>query len=137
MRKKAEVVWGIIQVSLINDLNINKQDRTLLHAVSRYERDLISLVETKIKNKESERQFAVLQENLKQTKKELAEHPKNNLREKIDELETRLYFELSHLEGYTNELSSKEKSLELSKEKLKEAKEKAAQIRLQYQNNQQ
>ena len=121
----------------INDLNINKQDRTLLYAVSHYERDLISLVETKIKNKESERQFAVLQENLKQTKKELAEHPKNNLREKIDELETRLYFELSHLEGYTNELSRKEKSLELSKEKLKEAKEKAAQTRLQYQNNQQ
>lgn len=35
------------------------------------------------------------------------------------------------------DLSSKEKSLELFKEKVKEAKEKAAQTRLQYKNNQQ
>lgn len=51
----------------------------------------------------------------------------NNL---IDLIKTRI-------KGDMKDLSSKEKLLELSKEKVKEAKEKAAQTRLQYQNNQQ
>ena len=51
----------------------------------------------------------------------------NNL---IDLIKTRI-------KGDMRDLSSKEKLLELSKEKVKEAKEKAAQTRLQYQNNQQ
>lgn len=51
----------------------------------------------------------------------------NNL---IDLIKTRI-------KGDIKDLSSKEKSLELSKEQVKEAKEKAAEIRLQYKNNQQ
>lgn len=43
----------------------------------------------------------------------------------------------TRIKGDMKDLSSKEKLLELSKEKVKEAKEKAAQTRLQYQNNQQ
>lgn len=43
----------------------------------------------------------------------------------------------TRIKGDMKDLSSKEKLFELSKEKVKEAKEKAAQTRLQYQNNQQ
>ena len=43
----------------------------------------------------------------------------------------------TRIKGDMKDLSSKEKSLELFKEKVKEAKEKAAQTRLQYKNNQQ
>ena len=43
----------------------------------------------------------------------------------------------TRIKGDMKELSSKEKSLELFKEKVEEAKEKAAQTRIQYKNNQQ
>lgn len=43
----------------------------------------------------------------------------------------------TRIKGDMKDLFSKEKLFELSKEKVKEAKEKAAQTRLQYQNNQQ
>ena len=108
-----------------------------MNAVSNYEKNLIDLIKTRIEKEKREKDAAVLQEELKLAKKELAKQPKRGLRDKIDDLEMRLSWKLSSLEDDMNSLSSKEKSLELFKEKVKEAKEKAAQTRLQYKNNQQ
>lgn len=120
-----------------NEPDISKDDRALLNAVSNYEKNLIDLIKTRIEKEKREKDAAVLQEELKLAKKELAKQPKRGLRDKIDDLEMRLSWKLSSLEDDMNSLSSKEKSLELFKEKVKEAKEKAAQTRLQYKNNQQ
>lgn len=124
-----------LSVPKVNDYYLN--DSLLLSAVSDYEKNLIDLIKTRINKADLENQAIVLQEDLKRTKKELAEQSRRDLRDKIYELEQRLSWRLSSLEGNVKDLSSKEKLLELSKEKVKEAKEKAAQTRLQYQNNQQ
>lgn len=124
-----------LSVPRVNDYYLN--DSLLLSAVSDYEKNLIDLIKTRINKADLENQAIVLQEDLKRTKKELAEQPRRDLRDKIYELELTLSWRLSSLEDNMKDLSSKEKSLELSKEKVKEAKEKAAQTRLQYQNNQQ
>lgn len=114
-----------------------RDDRALLDAVSDYEKNLINLIKARIHKADLENQVLVLQEDLKRTKKELAEHSKSDLRDKIYDLELRLSWRLSSLEDAMKDLSSKEKSLELFKEKVEEAKEKAAQTRIQYKNNQQ
>ena len=119
-----------------NDLDINKDDRSLLAAVLDYENNLIDLIKTRIHKADLENQAIALQADLKRTKKELAEQPRRDLRDKIYELELTLSWRLSSLEDNMKDLSSKEKSLELFKEKVKEAKEKVAQTRLQYKNNQ-
>ena len=98
----------------------------MLSAVSDYEKNLIDLIKTRINKADLENQAIVLQEDLKRTKKELPEQSRRDLRDKIYELEQRLSWRLSSLEGNVKDLSSKEKLLELSKEKVKEAKEKAA-----------
>ncbi|WP_329506159.1 hypothetical protein [Haemophilus parainfluenzae] len=117
--------------------SIQAYDSSLLRAVSDYEKNLIDLIKTRINKAALEKQVLVFQEDLKRTQKELSEQSRKDLRDKIYDLELRLSWKLSSLEDNMKDLSSKEKSLELFKEKVKEAKEKAAQIRLQYKNNQQ